>query len=117
MTEWRSPSNSSLWLRASYLGNKDWIDPVIGLAARYKVDDKWSIDAQADIGGLSNSATGQALGSVGYNWTKNISTMVGYRVMYAYDKDENARGGTFRLQGVDLRAVRRFEVQLLMAAL
>ena len=63
-----------------------------------KVNDKWFVNAQADIGGLANSATGQALGSVGYNWTQNISTTLGYRVMYGYDKDENARGGSFRLQ-------------------
>ena len=78
--------------------HRDWIDPVIGLAAHYGVNDKWFVNAQADIGGLDKSATGQALGSVGYNWTQNISTTVGYRVMYGYDKDENARGGSFRLQ-------------------
>jgi hypothetical protein len=78
--------------------HKDWIDPVIGLAAHYRVNDKWFVNAQADIGGLDKSATGQVLGSVGYNWTQNISTTVGYRVMYGYDKDENARGGSFRLQ-------------------
>ena len=78
--------------------SRDWIDPVIGLAAHYRVNDKWFVNAQADIGGLANSATGQALGSVGYNWTQNISTTLGYRVMYGYDKDENARGGSFRLQ-------------------
>ena len=78
--------------------SKDWIDPVIGLAAHYRVDDRWFVNAQADIGGLSDSATGQALGSVGYNWTQNISTTVGYRVLYGYDKEENARNGSFRLQ-------------------
>ena len=38
----------------------------------------------ADLGGWSDSATGQALASVGYNWTQNIATTVGYRVMYNY---------------------------------
>ncbi len=78
--------------------SKDWIDPVVGLAAHYRIDDRWFVNAQADIGGLDNSATGQALGSVGYNWTQNISTTLGYRVLYGYDKDENARGGSFRMQ-------------------
>lgn len=78
--------------------NRDWIDPVIGVAAHYRVNDKWFVNAQADIGGLDNSATSQALGSIGYNWTQNISTTLGYRVMYGYDKDENARGGSVRLQ-------------------
>ena len=79
--------------------SKDWIDPVIGLAAHYRIDDKWFVNAQADIGGLDNSATGQALGSVGYNWTQNISTTVGYRLLYGYDKEANALNGpSFRLQ-------------------
>jgi hypothetical protein len=38
--------------------------------------------------GLSNSATGQALGAVGYNWTQLISTTFGYRVLYSYDKED-----------------------------
>ena len=41
-----------------------------------------------DIGGWSNSATGQAFASVGYNWTSNIATTLGYRVMYNYEKQD-----------------------------
>jgi len=78
--------------------SKDWIDPVVGLAAHYRIDDRWFVNAQADIGGLDNSATGQALGSVGYNWTQNISTTLGYRVLYGYDKQNNAGNGSFRFQ-------------------
>ncbi len=42
----------------------------------------------ADIGGWSDSATGQALASVGYNWTQNWSTTLGYRVLYIYEKQD-----------------------------
>ena len=45
--------------------SKHWIDPVVGLAAHYHIDPKWFVTAQGDIGGLNDSATGQALGSVG----------------------------------------------------
>ena len=62
--------------------SKDWIDPVVGLLAHYAIDPKWFVNAQADIDGLSDSATGQALASVGYNWTANIATTLGYRVLY-----------------------------------
>ena len=48
---------------------KNWADPVAGLAAHYAINDKYFINFLADMGGLSNSATGQVLGSVGYNWT------------------------------------------------
>ncbi|HKN30420.1 MAG TPA: hypothetical protein VJY34_22065 [Roseiarcus sp.] len=83
---------------ASASATKDWIDPVAGIAAQYRFDPKWFINAQADLGGLDNSATGQALGSVGYNWTQNISSTLGYRVIYGYDKENNAFNGAFRLQ-------------------
>jgi hypothetical protein len=64
--------------------NKDWINPVAGFAAQYRYSDRWFMNMLADLGGWSDSATGQALASVGYNWTQNISTTIGYRVMYNY---------------------------------
>jgi hypothetical protein len=64
--------------------NKDWIMPVAGFAAHYRYDDRWFMNMLGDLGGWSDSATGQALASVGYNWTQNISTTVGYRVLYTY---------------------------------
>jgi hypothetical protein len=64
--------------------NKDWVMPVGGFAAHYRFDDRWFMNMLGDLGGWSDSATGQALASVGYNWTQNISTTVGYRVMYTY---------------------------------
>lgn len=78
--------------------SKDWIDPVLGLAGQYRIDPKWFVNAQMDIGGLDTSATGQALGAVGYNWTQNIASTLGYRVLYTYDKQNNAFNGSFRLQ-------------------
>lgn len=78
--------------------SKDWIDPVVGLAGRYTIDPKWFVNGQADIGGLDNSATGQALASVGYNWTDNISSTLGYRVLYTYERQNNSFNGSFRLQ-------------------
>lgn len=64
--------------------NKDWINPVAGFAAQYRYDDRWFMNMLADLGGWSDSATGQALASVGYNWTPNFATTLGYRVMYNY---------------------------------
>jgi hypothetical protein len=77
---------------------KDWADPVVGMAANYRVDDKWFVNAYADVGGLSDSATGQGLAEVGYNWTPSIATTLGYRVLYVYDKQSNAGNGSFRFQ-------------------
>ena len=68
--------------------NKDWIMPVGGFAAHYRFDDRWFMNMLADLGGWSDSATGQALASVGYNWTQNIATTLGYRVMYTYTNQD-----------------------------
>jgi hypothetical protein len=77
---------------------KDWIDPVVGFTARYRIDGKWFINTEADIGGLSNSATGQALAAVGYNWTSSIATTAGYRALYTYDRQDTGGSGSFRYQ-------------------
>ena len=68
--------------------DKGWVNPVAGFAAHYRFDDRWFMNVLADIGGWSDSATGQALASVGYNWTQNWSTTLGYRVLYTYEKQD-----------------------------
>jgi len=77
---------------------KNWADPVAGLAAHYAINDKYFINFLADMGGLSNSATGQVLGSVGYNWTPSFSTTVGYRVLYTYFRDISGPLHDYRYQ-------------------
>lgn len=66
--------------------NKGWVNPVAGMAAHYRFNERWFMNALADLGGWSDSATGQALGSIGYNWTPSIATTLGYRVLYTYEK-------------------------------
>jgi hypothetical protein len=77
---------------------KNWVDPVAGLAAHYAINDKYFINFLTDMGGLSNSATGQVLGSVGYNWTPSFSTTLGYRALYTYFRDESGPLHDFRYQ-------------------
>jgi hypothetical protein len=77
---------------------KNWADPVAGLAAHYAINDKWFVNFLTDLGGLDNSATGQVLGSVGYNWTSSISTTLGYRVLYTYERDISGPLRDFRYQ-------------------
>ena len=78
--------------------DKGWVNPVVGFAAQYRFDDRWFMNVFGDIGGWSDSATGQALASVGYNWTQNWSTTLGYRVLYTYEKQDT---GTNALTGAD----------------
>jgi hypothetical protein len=77
---------------------KNWADPVAGLAAHYDINDKWFINFLTDLGGLDNSATGQVLGSVGYNWTPSIATTLGYRALYTYERDISGPLHDFRYQ-------------------
>jgi hypothetical protein len=82
----------------SFAITKNWADPVAGLAAHYAINDKWFINFLTDLGGLDNSATGQVLGSVGYNWTPSISTTLGYRVLYTYFRDQSGPLRDYRYQ-------------------
>jgi len=90
-------SNPFVPISPSATLREGWLDPIAGFTAKYRIDPKWFINSEADIGGWSDSATGQALASVGYNWTDNISTTLGYRVLYTYDK-QGQTTGSFRYQ-------------------
>jgi hypothetical protein len=82
----------------SFTLTKDWADPVAGLVAHYVVNDKWFVNFFSDLGGLDNSATGQVLGSVGYNWTSSIATTAGFRALYAYERQVDGPLHDFRYQ-------------------
>lgn len=77
---------------------RNWVDPIGGLALRYKINDKWYVDAEADGGGYNNSATVHGLAAVGYNLTQSISTTVGLRALYVNYQQSNNRNGSFRFQ-------------------
>jgi hypothetical protein len=62
------------------------------------INDKWFANFFADLGGLDNSATGQVLGTVGYNWTPAISTTLGYRALYTYFRDNSGPLHDYRYQ-------------------
>lgn len=71
-------------------GSKGWADPIVGLALHYDINERWFINAMADVGGfgVSSDFTAHGFASVGYNWTEKISTAIGYRALYTdYDDD------------------------------
>ena len=65
-------------------GSVQWIDPTVGLYAHYDINDRWFINALGDVGGfgVGSNFTWQAFGALGYNWSKTISTSIGYRAIY-----------------------------------
>jgi len=78
---------------------KDWVDEIVGVKARHRIDDKWFLDFETDVGGYSGSATAQAYGAVGYKWNQSITTSVGFRVLYVYYQTAaNSGNGSFRFQ-------------------
>ena len=71
-------------------GTQDWIDPIVGLSLQYQINDRWFVNALADVGGfgVGSKITAQGFASVGYMWTPSISTALGYRAIYAdYEND------------------------------
>jgi hypothetical protein len=98
--------NASLTLNAPVVGfsrsvsqGKDWVDEIVGLTARYRIDDKWFLKFEADGGGYSGSGTWQVFPAVGYNWNPSITTSLGFRALYAYEQTPARIGnGSFRFQ-------------------
>lgn len=75
-------------------GDEQWVDPFVGLRAQWNITERFFLAARADIGGfgVSSQLTWQAQATVGYNFTKNIFTEVGYRYL---DTDYEDGGFTY----------------------
>lgn len=60
---------------------EQWADPIVGLAATWRINNRWFVNAMADVGGFGVGSlfTTQGFASVGYRWTESISTALGYR--------------------------------------
>lgn len=63
---------------------EDWADPTVGLSAHWRLNERWFVNALADIGGfgVASTITAQGFASIGYRWTELISTALGYRAIY-----------------------------------
>lgn len=59
-----------------------WVDPLIAARANWRISDKWSASAFADVGGSGGSSmTWQALATANYAFNENWSARFGYRYM------------------------------------
>lgn len=86
---------------------KQWIDPTIGFSAHYDINDRWFVTVIGDVGGfgVASKITAQGFATIGYNWTKTISTAIGYRAIYTdYEKDgfvyDTTQQGVFTSVGI-----------------
>ncbi len=76
---------------------KDWVDEIVGVKARQRIDDRWFIDYEGDVGGYHDSATAQGYGAVGYKWNQSLTSSAGFRVVYVYYQTAaNSGNGSFR---------------------
>lgn len=77
----------------------DWVDPIVGLTAHYRINDRYFLTGEGDIGGYSSdSVTWQTFGALGYHFTQSISTTVGFRALYVDYRQANHFNGSFRFQ-------------------
>lgn len=93
----------------SYGESFGWVDPVIGARAFLPVTDKFSVQAQADIGGFGagSKLTWSALATVNYLVNDHLSASAGYKVL---DVDYEHGGHVYdtRLSGPVLGLTYRF---------
>ncbi|SFQ74493.1 outer membrane protein [Nitratireductor indicus] len=67
-----------------------WVDPIVGARAFYRVNEKVSLMAQADIGGFGAGSdfTWQAMATVNYSFNDKLSISAGYKALSVdYDSD------------------------------
>jgi hypothetical protein len=100
---------SALGLSRSISEDFAWIDPLVGARALFRITDRLSVLAQADIGGfgVSSDLTWSALATLNYTVSDHLSVSAGYKIM---DVDFDRGGYVFdaRLQGPVVGATWRF---------
>lgn len=87
----------------------NWVDPLIGLRAFYRLNDRFSVQAQGSLGGFGAGArhSHQAVVTVSYDWNEQFSVAAGYKVL---DVDYRRGGHVFdtRMSGPVLGLTWRF---------
>ncbi len=78
-------------LPTSVSGDRWWIDPIIGLRGQVNFTRWLYFTTQADVGGFGagSQLTWNVLAAVGFNFTRNIFSEVGYRYMYIDYEGDN----------------------------
>ncbi len=83
-------------LNRSFSLSEDWIDPYIGLRARYNLAEAFYLTAKADVGGFSvgSRLSSQVYGAIGCQITRNFYSEAGYRFLYV---DYRNGGFTYKI--------------------
>ncbi len=86
-----------------------WIDPVVGARLFFNLTDRFSVQAQADIGGfgLNSDLTWSVLATANYILNESLSFSAGYKIVDTdYEKDNHVYD--IRLSGPVLGLTYRF---------
>lgn len=70
-------------------GDKDWVDPYIGVRIQQPLSDRWTFVGYADVGGfgVGSDSTYQLAAGFNYAFSQSVSAKVGYRHLKVdYDK-------------------------------
>lgn len=74
--------------RAASKGDS-WTDPVVGITARYPLNDTWSLGVRGDVGGfgIGSDLTWQMMATVNWKVRDNLEVVAGYRYLDADYED------------------------------
>lgn len=78
-------------------GDKQWVDPIVGLRTVWNLGERWSVLLAGDVGGTSTNTdySAQAFGLVGYRFglfgDNNANLLGGYRVLHQKYEDGDGR--------------------------
>jgi hypothetical protein len=78
-------------LNRSFSFYDNWTDPVIGLRGRFNLNKTFYLTAQTDVGGfgIGSDIAVEAYAALGYQFTRNIFSEIGYRYYYDDIRDGN----------------------------
>jgi opacity protein-like surface antigen len=74
--------------RAASKGDS-WTDPVVGVTARYPINDTWTLGVRGDVGGfgIGSDLTWQMMATVNWKLRDNLEVVAGYRYLDADYED------------------------------
>ena len=78
-------------------GDKQWVDPIVGLRTNWSLGERWSLVLAGDVGGVSTSDqySAEAWSTIGYKFglfgEDNATVLAGYRVLKQKYEDGEGR--------------------------
>ena len=64
-------------------GDKNWVDPYVGVRIQHPIAERWTLDGYADVGGfgVGSDLTWQVVAGAKFDFSKSLSLRFGYRHM------------------------------------